>query len=161
MSTVTVTRRVSLPRSTVFQALARFDNIHACHPAVERSPLNPGSAPTGLGAERTCHFYDGNSIQERIIEFEPDSRLVVDIYQGSMPLKTAVATFTLTDTPDGGTLLAMTMAYEPKYGLIGKAMDAMMMRRQFTGMMTLLLAGIEENTSNGTLIPKGWTPLAA
>jgi hypothetical protein len=55
----------------------------------------------------------------------------------------------------------MTMSYVVKFGLLGAAMDALMMKRMMTGSLNSLLAGLEEHLSTGKTIEKGWRPTAA
>jgi len=160
MSIVTVSRLIARPRDEVFAALADFGGIHRFHPLVERSPVNADTKETGLGAERTCHFYDGNHIQERVVEFQQDSVLGVDIYDGTMPLASAAARFVLSSEGDN-TRVEMTMDYTPKFGIVGQAMNALVMKRKFTGMVTLLLAALDEHLRTGEVIGPEWRPSAA
>jgi hypothetical protein len=155
MSSITVRQHIDRPRSEVFAQLADIGSIHRFSANIEKSPLNAGSAPSGVGAERTCHFYDGNQIQERVVEYVDGQRLVIDIFEGSMPLRSAVAAFELRDVGEG-TEVAMTMDYALKYGLIGKAMDALMVRRQFTANLTGLLAGLEVHMRTGDVLGKDY-----
>ena len=53
------------------------------------------------------------------------------------------------------------MDYEPKYGLIGKAMDVLMMRRMMNKNLGDALRGLEEYLKTGKDIPKGWKPSRA
>ena len=98
MSTVTVSRTVPQPLSEVWQLLADFGSVHRFSPGVETSPINAGKPETGVGAERNCHLYDGNHIQERVTEFLPGERLSLEVFDTSMPIKTAGASFELAET---------------------------------------------------------------
>lgn len=149
------------PRAEVFAVLADTAGIHRFHPFIERSPLHEGTPAQGVGSERTCHFSDGNSVSERVVAFEADTSLRIDIYEGTMPLNAAAAQFTLSDAPGGGTLVQMDMDYTPKFGVLGQAMDALVMRRKFTGMLDLLLAGLDEHLRTGAVIDGSFTGVAA
>lgn len=155
MTVITVEQFVPRPRDEVFALLDDFGSIYRFNPVVETSPVPDGAKATGLGAERTCHFYDGNHIKERVTEHVPGERLVVDIYQGSMPLRHAIATFTLADAPNG-TLVTMQMDYALKGGVLGKVMDAVMVRRQFAANLAGLLAGLDAHMQTGDEVGKDY-----
>lgn len=159
MSSITVERTFDHPRDAVWNALADFGGIYRFHPLVEHSPLNDGPSQ-GLGAERTCHFYDGNHIQERVVDVQDQQAIEVEIFEGSMPLACANARFELESDQQTSTHLRMTLRYEPKFGVLGRVMDTLMMRRKFTGMMTLLLGALDEHLRTGELIGKDFRPAA-
>ncbi len=157
MSTLTVSRSLPFPVQKVWEVLADFGGIHRFSGGVEASPINEGTPETGVGAERHCKLYDGNHIQERITEFVENKRLALEVFDSSMPLQSATGVFDLEPTGNGCTI-TMTMSYVVKFGIIGRAMDAMMMRRMMTRSLTGLLAGLEEHIATGKEIEKGWKP---
>jgi uncharacterized protein YndB with AHSA1/START domain len=161
MSTITVQRSVASSVDEVWSALADFGGIHRFSAAIDTSPINPGTPTTGVGAERTCNMYDGNHIQERVTESVEKSRLDIEIFDTSMPLKSAHVRFDLKPTSDGGCEVTMTMDYVVKFGIIGQVMDAVMMRSMMTKSLNRLLAGLDEYLRTGKPIEKGWTPAAA
>lgn len=160
MPTVTVSRTLPFPRSEVFAKLNDFGGIHRFHPAIGSSPLAEGSPAGGEGAERTCHFYDGNHVEERVSRVVTDSELDVDIVGGSLPMKNASGKFRLTDTADGGTEVVMHMAYTPPFGVVGTVLNALVIERKFTGLLNLLLSALEHHMATGEEITKGWKAAA-
>jgi hypothetical protein len=55
----------------------------------------------------------------------------------------------------------MTFDYEMKYGIVGKAMDALMVRKSMEGSLTNLLAALDEHLTTGQPIGEGWKPTEA
>ncbi|MFT7625751.1 MAG: hypothetical protein ACI9WU_004942 [Myxococcota bacterium] len=161
MSTITVSRNVAQSPSQVWAVLADFGGVHRFSAGVERSPINAGKPDTGVGAERNCQLYDGNHIQERITEFLPEQRLALEVFDTSMPIKTAGAAFDLASSASGGTAVTMTMDYVVKFGPLGVVMDALMMKRAMTTSLDRLLAGLDYHLTSGATISKGWRPDAA
>jgi uncharacterized protein YndB with AHSA1/START domain len=157
MSTIVVSRVLPFAVKKVWEVLADFGGIHRFHAGLESSPINPGTPDTGKGSERTCHLYDGNHIQERVTEFVEEERLGIDIFETSMPLRSGSGVMELRSV-DGGCEVVMTMTYVVKFGLIGRAMDAMMMKRMMTKSLGALLAGLGEHIATGKNIEKGWKP---
>jgi uncharacterized protein YndB with AHSA1/START domain len=161
MSTITLSRTYPQSPSTVFAALNDFAGIHRFHPMLESSPRIDGTPEGGTGAERMCNMYDGNTLHERIVDSEQDRFLVVEIVDTSMPMAKGGGRFELAPTSDGGTELTMTMDFTLKMGFVGKALDVLVVGRQFRKNLELLLAALAEHLTTGEPIPKGWKPSAA
>ena len=86
-----------------------------------------GSAQTGLGATRQCNLIDGkNYIQERVVDYVLNKRMVVDIIDGTVPVRNARAEVELRPQDDSSTAVTMTMSFEPKMGFLGKLMVPLM-----------------------------------
>jgi hypothetical protein len=160
MSLVHVSRPLAFPVEQVWEKLSDFGGIHRYSAGVQASPINPGTPERGLGAERNCQLYDGNHIQERVTEAVQNRSLALEVFDTSMPLKSATARFDLSPAGDG-CVLEMTMEYQVKYGPVGWLMDAMMLNRAMTGSLSNLLAGLEAHLRTGDDIPKGWRPASA
>lgn len=161
MSVITVSHEVASPVSQVWAVLSDWGGVHRFSAGVESSPINAGSPSRGVGAERTCHLYDGNHIQERVTESIEEQKLSLEVFDTSMPIKTAAASFALVPLKSGGTRVTMTMDYVVKYGPLGAIMDAVMMRRMMTGSLNRLLASLAHHVHTGEAIGKGWKPPVA
>jgi uncharacterized protein YndB with AHSA1/START domain len=161
MSVITVSRTVPHSSSRVWALLADFGGVHRFSGGVEASPINSGKPDTGVGAERNCTLYDGNHIQERVTEFLPEERLALEVFDTSMPIKTAGAAFDLAPASGGQTSVSMTMNYVVKYGPLGIVMDALLMKRAMTASLDRLLAGLDHHLTSGEVITKGWKPSSA
>lgn len=141
MATVEVKHTVNAPVQAVWDSWDAFADIHQYHPDVTASYLLADSAPTGLGALRQCDFADGkNFLRERIIGYRPEEQLQIEIYESSVPLKSAIATISMKGLKETSTEVTMRMDFVPKLGLIGR-MLAPMMKKQFRRGIEGLLAG--------------------
>jgi ribosome-associated toxin RatA of RatAB toxin-antitoxin module len=149
MAKITVTRNVTAPLLDVWASWDNFGAIARFNPSLKASRLINGSAPSGTGATRQCDLADGkNYIRERIIGYFPQQKMVIDIYEGTMPLKKAVATITFRALAPNRTEVAMTMDFVPKMGLLGLLLVPMM-KSSFRKMLTRLLS------SNADYLEKG------
>jgi uncharacterized membrane protein len=159
MTTIEVTETVHFPVERVWAAWADFGGIHRFHPLIKASPLL-SECNTGLGAERECHFHDGNTVSERIVGFDVAEReLTVEIFDGSMPLTEARAVIRLFDRGDE-TDVRFRMSYEPKFGAVGKLMDATMMRRRFRKILSNMIAGLNTHLATGAIVGRDGQPSA-
>ena len=141
MSEVTVKKVVNAPIEAVWATWDDFANIADFNPSVTKSYLLNGSSGSGLGAQRQCDFSDGkNFVREKVVGYTPHKQMVIDIYEGSIPVKEAGATLNFKKLGDNRTEVEMTMKFTPKMGLIGK-MLVPMMKKQFSGALGGLLSG--------------------
>ncbi len=161
MSVVSATREIPAAVSVVWATLTDFGAIHRYNASVDTSPINEGTPSSGVGSERTCHLYDGNHLQERVVESKEEEKLSIDIFESSLPLKSSSGTFTLEPTSGGGTRVTVIMEYEVKYGPIGVVLDLMMLKRMLGPGMHQLLAGLDHHIRTGETIGKGWKPSEA
>ena len=147
MAKVIVTRIINAPVADVWAAWDDFGNIDRFNPNLKQSGLINGSARSGLGAERQCDLKDGkNYIQERVVDYQPERRMTVDIFNGSLPLKRAKATIEMTPQAVRRTELTFTMEFTPGMGLLGQLMVPMMkpqFRRMLSGLVDANKAYVE------------------
>ena len=157
MAQFTVSRTLPQPPAEVWATLADFGGISRWAAGIESSPINPGAPERGLGAERYCTLYDGNHLQERIVEFTDGESMTIDVFETSMPLKTSRFRFDV-EAASAGTTLSVTGAYDVKFGLVGKVMDSLVMKKMMGKNFAGLLASLEHHLATGEEIGQGWKP---
>lgn len=160
MQNVTVTRIVHAQPSAVWDLVADVTRVVKWHPSVRTVDLLSAS-PTGLGAARRCNFYDGTSVCETVTGLEEGSRVKVALSEYSLPMKTFEAEIRLKPTDDGNTQVTFSMDYEMKFGVFGKAMNALMVRGQMTKLMSTVLSGLDHHGATGEPIGEDFVPQAA
>ncbi|MEM7056052.1 MAG: SRPBCC family protein [Pseudomonadota bacterium] len=149
MAKVAVTTTVKAPLEQVWASWDDFGNIYRFNPNLKGSYLLPGSQPTGPGARRQCDLADGkNYIREKIIGYQDQKEMVIDIYEGTMPLKSAVAILSFRSTGSDQTVVTMEMDFKPKFGPIG-ALMVPMMKPKFRQMLQALLDANAAYVENG------------
>jgi hypothetical protein len=138
----------------VWSSWDKFGDIYKFNPSLSGSFHLDGTPATGIGAERECTMKDGkNYIRERIVEYVPERRMVIDIFDTSLPLKSARASFLLNPKGASHTEVIMKMEFEPSMGIFGKLMIPVM-KPVFRRMLGKLLKG------NSDYVEKGETVLA-
>lgn len=152
MAKVTVNRTVNAPIEKVWASWDNFGEIYKFNPNLQHSHLIQGSQSTGKGAKRQCDINDGkNWIREEVIEYVPHNKMKIDIYEGTMPLKKAIATLDFKQINKNKTEVTMIMEFEPKMGILGKLMVPMM-KSKFKGMLNALLAGNEAFVTQNKIV---------
>ena len=145
MNSLSTVQRIDRPAEDVWELLLDFGNIGAWNPNLSGSRLLDGSPHEGVGTVRQCDMADGkNWIRERVVDWEPGRSYTVDIYEGTMPLAYAQATLGVRKTSSGSSEAYMEMKYRPKYGILGRAIDVMMMRSMLQRSMDNVVRGLGE-----------------
>ncbi|PZD75385.1 hypothetical protein C1752_00004 [Acaryochloris thomasi RCC1774] len=151
MANVTVYRTIHSPIEKVWESWDDFGGIYKFNPNLKHSRLIDGSQATGAGAKRQCDISDGkNWIREEVLEYVPHKSMKINIYEGTMPLKSAIATLRFRRVTANRTEVSMAMDFEPKMGLLGKLMLPMM-KPKFRGMLNSLLEGNDAFVTQGQL----------
>ena len=149
MAQVTLTRKINAPIADVWATWDDYGHIDRFNPNLSKSFLINGSQETGEGAERQCDLADGkNFIQERVVDYVPERRMALDIYNGTLPLKRAKAIIELRPLSVNETELRFTMEFTPKMGLLGRLMVPLM-KPQFRKLLGKLVDGNKAYAERG------------
>lgn len=150
MAVVTVHAEIDAPPAQVWAVLADFPNVYRWNPGVERSHAT-SDHDTGAAATRRCDLFDGGYLEERIIDFDPDRSMVVDIFETSLPLVRNVVTFTV--APRGtGSSVGCSADYSLKYGPLGVLLDWIVGRRQARNGFRDMLHGLKYHVETGRTV---------
>ncbi|WP_299603334.1 SRPBCC family protein [uncultured Tateyamaria sp.] len=153
MKTVTVKEIVEAPVDQVWASWDDFGAVARFHPGIKASRLMDGSAQSGIGASRQCDLSANGKqfVREKIVSYDPPHRMVIDIFEATVPIRSAQATLTLTPRVGNMTLVTMTMQFTPGMGLIGRLMSPMM-ASQFRSMLGKVLKSNADYVTKGTEI---------
>lgn len=154
MHEVQVARTIGVPADQAWKIIDDFGGIFQYHPAVERSFITNG-VTSGLGAERVCHFDNGDAITERIIGYEPGREYTVEITDpGKFPLVKGVARLSVAPAGSQRSTVQFTMRFTPKFGPVGWLMGKTVMRAGFRKILTSVLAGLETHATTGAIVSR-------
>ncbi len=154
MHEVRVARTIDVPADETWKIIDDFGGIHQYHPLVERSPSKNGVA-SGLGAERVCHFDNGDAITERITGYEAGREYTVEITDmGKFPLKAAFGTLGVSPAGTGRSTVRFDFRFQPKFGPVGWLMGRTVMRSQFRKILASVLAGLETHAKTGAIVTR-------
>lgn len=157
MPEFTLQRIINAPRKKVWEKLADFGNVHIFHPMVEKSVLT-GDKECGLGAKRTCTFYNGRGhVSEEITGYREGASMTVAMKDGTMPVKHAVVRFDLEEAGPGKTAVNLTVQFEMKWGILGAVMGPIMMKPMMRKMLGDVLNGLDHHLATGKYVGSGGT----
>ncbi|MBT4710573.1 MAG: SRPBCC family protein [Alphaproteobacteria bacterium] len=151
---IEVRKAVDVPHDALWAAISDFAGTQNFNPVVETSVLTGDTPNQGLGIQRLCTFYDGNSILETVKDWRDKSGFTVEMTEMNMPFKSAHATLDALPAGDGKSVITMTLEATPKYGIFGALMGAVMIRPMMTKMMGSVVDGLAHHAQTGDLIGK-------
>ena len=102
--------RISAPQKIVWKVLADLGAVSTWNPVIADSYYT-SETKEGVGASRHCDFPDGGYVNERATEWEAETLLRLQIYEGTVPFDDYYGTYSLTAFGDA-TLVSFTMEYE-------------------------------------------------
>ena len=121
--------RIDAPPEKVWSVLATLDALDRYDPGVTKSEIVTSSRE-GPGSARRCDLAPGGWFKEKVADWKPNESLSFELFECSLPVRRLKHSYTL--TPDGsGTMVRQRMEYELKFGLVGRLLDAMMVRRKW------------------------------
>lgn len=110
----------------VWGVLADLD-LDEYDPVVTKSAI-VGDEHEGLGATRRCDARQGRYFIEKVTDWQAPDRLQFTIIECNLPTRNLTHSYTLEATPTG-TRVRQEMRYDTKFGLLGRVLDWLMIRR--------------------------------
>ena len=113
----------------VWSILTDLELLEKYDPTVKKSTLI-STEKTGIGAKRKVDMLDGkNWFDEKITVFKPNEALTYQLTECSFPIKELRHSYNF-ERIGTQTKVKQVMEYTVKFGLLGKLLDSMMIRKQ-------------------------------
>ena len=139
--------RIDTTPDKVWSVLASLDALAKYDPGVSKAEI-VSAAKEGPGAARRCDLTPGGWFKERVADWRPNEALSFELYECSLPVRSLRHSYTL--VRDGGaTIVRQRMQYELKFGVLGKLLDAVMVRRKWNAGIKGFLSGLKHYAETG------------
>lgn len=126
----------------VWTILTNLELLDQYDPTVRKSTL-VSSEKTGIGAKRKVLMLDGkNWFDETITVFKPNEALTYQLTDCSFPIAGLKHSYSF-EKAGNQTKVKQVMEYTVKFGLLGKLLDAMMIRKQSDTGIKKFFAGLK------------------
>lgn len=112
---VHIQRHMKAHTNVLWKYLADFSNVYQFNPLLKHSKCINDSDNEGKGAERECYMLDGSYVKERVIEWEEGKFYTVEVFETTMPIKSARATLGVASIDKRLSNSYMHMEFEPKH----------------------------------------------
>ena len=159
MSTEKLTRTINAPSSKIWAVLSDFSNIQKFHPNVQDVD-QLSEADRGLGAARRCNFYSGGSAVEKITAWDDELQsFTCTVTELAAPLLDVTAGMRVEKIDSHRSKVHIEMSYTPKWGILGKLLDVLVLRFAMQSTFKKVLKGLELHVETGELIGKNGKPI--
>ena len=131
MGTINKSVTINATADKVWNALANLDLLDKIDRAVKQTSVI-SSHSTGLDAARKVDMKDGkNWFKEKVSVWQPNEKLSFQLIDCTFPLTDLKYDYILKSTGNT-TTVTQIMNYKMKFGILGKLMDALMVKKQFS-----------------------------
>jgi len=145
----TIKNQISINASveSIWNILANMELLDKYDPTVKKSTLiSPQN--TGIGAKRKVDMLDGkNWFEEKITVFVPNQALTIELTDCSFPIKGLKHSYTF-EKAGNQTIVKQVMEYTVKFGLLGKLLDALMIKKQSDAGIKKFFTGLKQYAEN-------------
>ncbi len=141
---------IKAPRQQVWDKISDFGNVYRMGPTIAKSYLT-SEKTSGIDTTRHCDFtMMGASVDERIVGWDEGKRLEInfDSWDNMPGMASVSAAFTLADEGEN-TRMSAVINYEVGMGVVGKMMNAVMVKRANTKNWENFVAGIRHHIETG------------
>ena len=143
MATIHNEITINAPIEKIWTALTEIDLLDKYDPTVKKSSAIT-SVKSGIGAKRKVDMLDGkNWFEEKVTEFKKSEALTYELTACSFPIHKLKHSYTF-EKVGGQTKVKQVMDYTVKFGLLGKLLDAMMIRKQSDSGIKKFFSGLKE-----------------
>ena len=155
MISKSASRIINADPSAVMRLLSDVTSVDRWNTHLDHVEL-VSSNKSGLGASRICHFHDGTSLKETVIEAD-GRHVVMAVSEFSLPLQEMNIEFSVRPvdgSSDKNTELTFSAEYNVKYGPVGYLLGATVLKMKLHDVQTKILAGIDHHLTTGEKIGK-------
>jgi hypothetical protein len=93
-------------------------------------------------------FTPGGWFREKVTDWKPGEALAFELFECTLPVRSLRHSYTL-EALDGGTLVVQRMEYTLKFGVLGRLLDAAMVRSKWDAGIKTFFAGLKRHVEAG------------
>lgn len=139
---------INAPLERIWTALTEVETLEKYDPTVRKSTATT-AAKSGTGASRRVDMLDGkNWFEEQCTVSRPQEVLTYELRSCSFPVHALKHSYSFEHLGDGRVKVKQIMEYRMKFGILGKIMDALMVRKQSDKGIKAFMAGLKSFTEN-------------
>ena len=133
---------INAPIGKIWTALSDMEGLEKLDPNVKKS-VSLSSTKNGLGARRKVDMQDGkNWFEEKVTAYKPNETLTFELTACSFPVLKLKYSYILKQMGDQIKVMQV-MDYQIKFGLLGKVLDSLMIRKQYNAGIKKFFAGLK------------------
>ena len=144
MTTLNNEITVNAPIEKIWEALSVIDTLDKFDPTVKKSTALT-SSKSGIGAKRKVDMLDGkNWFEEKVTQYKPMEELTYQLTDCTFPIDGLSHSYTFEKFGEK-TKVKQVMQYKVKFGLLGKVLDKLMIRKQTSSGIIKFFDGVRNS----------------
>lgn len=133
---------INAPIEKIWSILTDLEALQLYDPTVKNSTL-VSSEKSGIGAKRKVNMLDGkNWFEEKVTVFKPNEALTYQLTDCTFPMKSLQHSYSF-EKISNQTKVNQIMQYTVKFGLLGRLLDKLMIRKQTSGGIQKFFVGLK------------------
>lgn len=145
MATIHNEITINAPIEKIWDALTNIEELDKYDPTVKKSTAL-SAAKSGMDAKRKVDMLDGkNWFEEKVTEFKTNEALAYELTACSFPIHKLKHSYSFQKIGNQ-TKVQQVMEYTVKFGLFGKLLDGLMIRKQSDAGIKKFFAGLKSYT---------------
>lgn len=137
---------INATQQKVWAALADLEAVQHYNPLVSSAHYTSGHR-SGVGAARHCDFLPKGFSKEQVTAWEEGKSIGFDTTESSFPM--SVCRWKTNLIPEnGGTLVSQDLEYQVKFGLFGRLLNILMMKRKYNSILGDIFEGLKKYVEN-------------
>jgi hypothetical protein len=140
MTIITHHLEAACPPERLWSVLSALTAVERYNPAVAAARI-VGASSSGVGAMRECDLLPKGRVTEKVIVWEELRALGIEVAKSDWPI-THMRWVTRVAPRGAGSTVDQRLEYGMKYGLAGRLLDALVMRRMIARSVGRALAGL-------------------
>lgn len=134
---------IDAPTEKIWKVLSNLEELDKYDPTVQKSLLIT-SENSGVGAKRKIDMKDGkNWFEEKVTVWKPNEALTYQLTACSFPIHGLKHSYSF-EKNGSQTKVKQIMEYEVKFGLFGKILDSLMIRKQTDSGIKKFFTGLKD-----------------
>lgn len=150
---------INTPAATVWDVLKDFGNVSDWAPTVSESHYLTIQTE-GVGTERHCHVVGFGNIQEHVTDWYEGQGFAYSV-TALGPLAESTSSWWLTRIDDETTKLEVVFSYDIRFGLFGKILHKLVMRKKLEKSLPETLAATKKHVETNFKSTSSSAPLIA
>ena len=131
----------------VWDVLTDLEAVQHYNPGVKQARYNT-ELRAGVGAGRQCDLVPKGWVKERVTAWEPQKSFTMELYESQWPLvfmrwRTAITAY------GKGTRISQKMEYQVKFGLLGRLLDQLVMRKKLDKTLSEVFTSLKHYIEKG------------
>lgn len=147
MATIHNEITISASVENIWSNLTDLELLEKYDPSVKKSTLI-SKEKSGIGAKRKVDMLDGkNWFEEKITAFKPNQALTYELTACTFPVQNLRHSYSF-EKVGAQTKVRQLMEYSVKFGLLGRLLDVLIIRKQSDSGIKKFFAGLKSYTEN-------------